>query len=106
MNKWLDFSGDPDHRLDTGIVCRIRYHWEIGKAWLSWNYEIITSPAHDNTTAAALHAACSVTGANYRETGKMGLGGGLHCPSFYTVGHKKEPTYFFGNFIKNQWILM
>jgi len=20
MNKWLNFSGDADHRLDTGIV--------------------------------------------------------------------------------------
>ena len=25
MNKWLDFGGDPDHRLDTWIVFRIRH---------------------------------------------------------------------------------
>jgi len=31
MNKRLNFSGDPDHRLDTGIVFRIRYYWEIRK---------------------------------------------------------------------------
>ena len=31
MNKWLNFSSDPDHRLDTGIVFRIRNYWEIWK---------------------------------------------------------------------------
>jgi len=25
MNKRLNFGGDPDHRLDTGIVFRIRH---------------------------------------------------------------------------------
>jgi len=29
VNKWLNFGGDPDHRLDTGIVFRIRHYWEI-----------------------------------------------------------------------------
>jgi len=27
MNKWLNFGGDLDHRLDTGIVFRIRHYW-------------------------------------------------------------------------------
>jgi len=31
MNKWLNFDDDPDHRLDTGIVFRIRHYWEIRK---------------------------------------------------------------------------
>jgi len=31
FNNWLNFGGDPDHRLDTGIVFRIRYYWEIRK---------------------------------------------------------------------------
>jgi len=31
MNKWLNFSGDPDHRLDTGIVFRFRHYWEMRK---------------------------------------------------------------------------
>jgi len=31
LKKWLNFSGDPDHRLDTGIVYRIRHYWEIRK---------------------------------------------------------------------------
>jgi len=31
MNKSLNFGGDPDHRLDTGIVFRIRHYWEIRK---------------------------------------------------------------------------
>ena len=29
--KWLNFGGDPDHRLDTGIVFRIRHYREIRK---------------------------------------------------------------------------
>jgi len=31
MNKLLNFGGDPDHRLNTGIVFRIRHYWEIRK---------------------------------------------------------------------------
>jgi len=31
VNKWLNFGGDPDHRLDTGIVLRVRHYWEIRK---------------------------------------------------------------------------
>jgi len=29
VNKRLKFDGDPDRRLDTGIVFRIRHYWEI-----------------------------------------------------------------------------
>jgi len=32
VNKRLIFGGDPDHRLDTGTVFRIRQYWEIRKA--------------------------------------------------------------------------
>ena len=31
MNNWLNFGLDPDRRLDTGIVFRIRHCWEIRK---------------------------------------------------------------------------
>ena len=31
LNKWLNFGGDPDRHLDTGIVFRIRHYWEIRK---------------------------------------------------------------------------
>jgi len=31
LNKQLKFGGDPNHRLDTGIVFRIRHYWEIRK---------------------------------------------------------------------------
>jgi len=31
VNKWLNFGGDPDHRLDTGSVFRIRYYRNIWK---------------------------------------------------------------------------
>jgi len=29
MNTRLNFDGDPDHRLDTGIVFWIHHYWEI-----------------------------------------------------------------------------
>jgi len=31
VNKWSNFGGDPNHRLDAGIVFRIRHYWEIRK---------------------------------------------------------------------------
>ena len=31
MNKCLNFGGDSGHRLDPGIVFRIRHYWEIRK---------------------------------------------------------------------------
>jgi len=31
LNKWLNIGGDPDHRLDTGIVFPTRHYWEIRK---------------------------------------------------------------------------
>jgi len=66
MNSWLNFGGDPDHRLDTGIVFRMRHYWEIRKVVSTdcaacvtlqcttctsrrrhSNYDVITSPADD-----------------------------------------------------------
>jgi len=52
MNKWLNFGGDPDYRLDTGIFLWICHCWEIGK---------VVSPNGG--------------------TVKTCLGGGMHCPS-------------------------
>jgi len=31
MNKWLNFGGNLDHHLDTGIVFQICHYWEIRK---------------------------------------------------------------------------
>jgi len=31
MKKYLNFGVDPDHRLHTGIVFRIRHYWKIRK---------------------------------------------------------------------------
>jgi len=61
VNNWLNFSGDPDHRLNTGIVFRIRHYWEIRKAV--------------NGHKAAAHTDSPDGG-----TGKTCLGGGMHCP--------------------------
>ena len=65
MNKWLNFGGDPDHRLDTGIVFRIRHYWEIRK-------EV-------NKQKSAAYTDSQDGG-----TGKTCLDGGLHCPSAFS----------------------
>jgi len=70
MNSWLNFGGDRDHRLDTGIVFRIRYHYEIGKAGLCCNYDVITSPAQDS---------------NYDVITSLALDGGMHCHSAFIL---------------------
>jgi len=54
MNKCLNFGGDPDHRLDAGIVFRIRHYWEIRKVHM-------------------------VTDSPDGGTGNTCLGGGMHC---------------------------
>jgi len=61
-NKRLNFDGDPDHRLDTGIVFRIRYYLEIRKVV--------------NGHKSAAYNTDSPDGG----TGKTCLGGGMHCP--------------------------
>ena len=57
MNKYSNFGGNLDHSLDTGIVFRIRHNWEIWKVVNRRSF--IDSPDSG--------------------TGKMCLGGGLHC---------------------------
>jgi len=59
MNKSLNFRGDPDHRLDTGIVFRIRHYWEIWKVVSGYK-----SAAHTDSPDGG--------------TGKTCLGGGMH----------------------------
>ena len=74
MNKWLDFGGDPDHRLDTGIFSGFVTVGRYGKWYKPTalcdaavrrriNYNVITPPAHD------------------RQPRQTWLGGGMHCPS-------------------------
>jgi len=62
MNKWLNFVGDPDHRLDTGIVFPIRHYWDILKVVNGHK-----SAAHTNSPDGS--------------AGKTYLGGGMHCAS-------------------------
>ena len=62
VNKWLNSGGDPDHRLDTGIVFRIRHYWEIRK--------VING-----------HKSAADTDSPDGGTGKTWLGGGMHSPS-------------------------
>jgi len=46
MNNWLKLSGDPDHRLDTGIVFRIRQYWEIRKVINGHSFTLIRQMGH------------------------------------------------------------
>ena len=62
MNKWLNFGGDSDHRLDTGIVFMVRQCWEIRK--------VVNG-----------HKSAAYTDSLDGGTGKTCLGGGMHCPS-------------------------
>jgi len=62
MNKWLNFGGDLDHRLDTGIVLPIRHYCEIRKV-------------------ANGHKSVDHTDLLDSGTGKTCPGGGMHCPS-------------------------
>jgi len=62
MDKLLNFGGDPGHRLDTGIVYRIRHFWEIRKVV--------------NGHKSAAHTDSPDSG-----TGKTCLGGDMHCTS-------------------------
>jgi len=61
LNKRLNFGGDPDHRLDTGIVFRIHHYWEIPKMVNVRTFIHTDSPDGG--------------------TGKTRLDGGMHCSS-------------------------
>ena len=63
MNKWLNFGGDPRHRLDTGILLRIRHYWEIRKVVINGH----KSAAHTDSPDGAIGKTC--------------LGRGIPCPS-------------------------
>ena len=58
----LNFAGDPDHRLNTGIVFRIRHYLEIWKV-------------------ANGHKSAAHTDSPDGGIGKTSLGGGMYCPS-------------------------
>jgi len=66
MNKLLNFGGDPDHRLDTRIVFRIRHYWEIRKVVNGYK-----SAAHTDSPDGGTSKTC--------------LGGGMHCPSASSI---------------------
>jgi len=58
MKKWLNFGGDPDHRLHTGIVFRIRHYWEIRKAVTGHSFLLIRHMAA--LVRRALAEVCTV----------------------------------------------
>jgi len=58
MNNWLNVIGDPDHRLDTGIVFRIRHYWEIRKVVNGHSFILIRQMAE--LVRRALTEVCTV----------------------------------------------
>jgi len=41
MNKYLNFGGNRDHSLDTGIIFRIRHYWEVWKVVIERSFIMI-----------------------------------------------------------------
>jgi len=58
----LNFGGDLDRCLDTGIVFLIRHYWELQKVINGYK-----SAAHIDSPDGGIGKTC--------------LGGGMHCPS-------------------------
>ena len=58
VNKRLNFGGDPDQRLDTGIVFWIRQYWEIRKMDNGRSFILIRQMAA--LVRRALAAVCTV----------------------------------------------
>jgi len=69
MNKSLNFGGDPDHRLDSGTVFRIRHYWEIRKVVNDINLLLIA--AHTDSPDGGTSKTC--------------LDGGIHCASSSSI---------------------
>jgi len=114
--RWVKFI--PSHvsfisKSNIGNCIKIRWFWTKLQTKISWfhaharcislskifhhlnwvNYHL----ARENYRAAQKNIAIIRTKLSLIIAGKF---------ITYTVGHKKEPTYFFSNFVKNQWILM
>jgi len=55
MKNWLNFGGNPDHRLDTGIVFQIRHYWEIWKV-VNGHKSAAHTDSTDGSTGALVEA--------------------------------------------------
>ena len=67
VNRCFNFGGDPNRRLDTGILFRIRHYWEIRKVVINGNKSAGHTESPDGST------------------GKTYLGEGMHCPSASSI---------------------
>jgi len=59
VNKWLNFGGDPGHRLDIGMVFRIRYYWEMQKV-VNGHKSAAHTDSPDGGTVHTLAEVCTV----------------------------------------------
>jgi len=71
MNKWLNFGGDPDHRLDTGIVFRIHHYWETRKVVNGHSFILIRQMAA--LVRRALFEVCTAPSASSTVVHKINL---------------------------------
>jgi len=60
LNKWLNFGGDPDHCLNTGIVFRIHHHGRYEKWLTDINLLLILIRQMATLVRCALAEACTV----------------------------------------------
>jgi len=60
LNKLLNFGGDLGHRLDTGIVFRIRHYWKIRKVLTDKNLLLILIRQMAALERRALAEVCTV----------------------------------------------
>jgi len=83
VNKCLNFGGDANHRLDTGIVFRIRQYWDILKVVNGHK-----SAAHTDSPDGGTSKTC--------------IGGGMHCARASSLFEKKLPTAFCSRLINDK----
>ena len=58
MNKCLNIGGDPDHRLDTGNIFRIRHYWEMRKVVIKGYKYIVHTDSPDGCTSKTCLGGC------------------------------------------------
>ena len=102
VNRWSNFGGDPDHRLDTGIVFQIPHCWEIRKV-VSTDCACATLQCtactnryrHSNYMTSLRHRPAI----DIHDSRQTCLGGGMHGPSASSYIYDWSSLMIFANSI-------
>jgi len=78
VNKWLNFGGHLDHRLDTGIVFRICHCCEI---WKVVSTDCAARRCSVRHAVGGIFVATMTSLRHDRQPRQTCAGGGMHCPS-------------------------